>query len=198
MKKGWKALAAFLLALMLPLGGACASIAGLDETLAGYLDTDGDLRYSFALQVGTLLPYGEETLTMMNGVLEHIRVAASETDAGAESTLALCVDGESVMDLNQHKAGESTSLTTSLLPNRTLVSGGSPLDLLMGTENGEAEFDALLAIQQVEGCYQTLTDAILPYAEQKKANYKELAPLSAQGLGGGMDAAVRAERETMT
>ena len=70
MKKGWKALAAFLLALMLPLGGACASIAGLDETLAGYLDTDGDLRYSFALQVGTLLPYGEETLTMMNGVLE--------------------------------------------------------------------------------------------------------------------------------
>lgn len=55
------------LALMLPLGGACASIAGLDETLAGYLDTDGDLRYSFALQVGTLLPYGEETLTMMNG-----------------------------------------------------------------------------------------------------------------------------------
>ena len=63
MKKGWKALAAFLLALMLPLGGACASIAGLDETLAGYLDTDGDLRYSFALQVGTLLPYGEETRT---------------------------------------------------------------------------------------------------------------------------------------
>ena len=39
MKKVWKALAAFLLALMLPLGGACASIAGLDETLAGYLDT---------------------------------------------------------------------------------------------------------------------------------------------------------------
>lgn len=219
MKKGWKALAAFLLALMLPLGGACASIAGLDETLAGYLDTDGDLRYSFALQVGTLLPYGEETLTMMNGVLEHIRVAASETDAGAESTLALCVDGESVMDLNQHKAGESTSLTTSLLPNRTLVSGGSPLDLLMGTENGEAEFDALLAIQQVEGCYQTLTDAILPYAEQKKANYKikdiatsrwsriarltteqstELAPLIAQVLGCGMDAAFRAELEKMT
>ena len=219
MKKVWKALAAFLLALMLPLGGACASIAGLDETLAGYLDTDGDLRYSFALQVGTLLPYGEETLTMMNGVLEHIRVAASETDAGAESTLALCVDGESVMDLNQHKAGESTSLTTSLLPNRTLVSGGSPLDLLMGTENGEAEFDALLAIQEVEGCYQTLTDAILPYAEQKKANYKikdiatsrwsriarltteqstELAPLIAQVLGCGMDAAFRAELEKMT
>ena len=33
-------------------------------------------------------------------------------------------------------------------------------------------FDALLAIQEVEGCYKTLTDAILPYAEQKKANYK--------------------------
>ena len=34
MKKGWKALAAVLLALMLPLGSACASIVGLDETLS--------------------------------------------------------------------------------------------------------------------------------------------------------------------
>lgn len=219
MKKGWKALAAMLLALMLPLGSACASIVGLDETLSGYLDADGDLRYSLSLQVGALQPYGEETLTMMNTVLGHIRVAASETDAGAESALNLCVDGESVMDLTQRAAGESTSLTTSLLPNRTLVSGESPLDRLMGTETGEAEFDALLAIQEVEGCYQTLTDAILPYAEQKKANYKikdiatsrwsriarltteqstELAPLIAQVLGCGMDAAFRAELEKMT
>ena len=219
MKKRWKALAAVLLALMLPLGSACASIVGLDETLSGYLDPQGNMRYSFGLKVGTLLPYGEETLTMMNAVLEHIRVAASETDAGLESSLALCVDGESVMDLTQHSAGESTSLTTSLLPNRTLVSGESPLDRLMGTETGEAEFDALLAIQEVEGCYQALTDAILPYAEQKKANYKikdiatsrwsriarltteqstELAPLIAQVLGCGMDAAFRAELEKMT
>ena len=65
MKKGWKALAAVLLALMLPLGSACASIVGLDETLSGYLAPEGDMRYSFGLKVGTLLPYGEETLTMM-------------------------------------------------------------------------------------------------------------------------------------
>ena len=219
MKKGWMALAAVLLAVALPLGGALASIAGLDETLSAYLDTDGDVRYSFGLEVGTLLPYGEETLTMMNNVLGHIRVAASETDAGAESALALCVDGESVADLTQRSTGESTSLTTSLLPNRTLVSGDSPLDRLMGTASDEAAFDALLAIEEVEGCYQSLTDAILPYAEQKKANYKikniatsrwsriarltteqsaELAPLIAQVLGCGMDAAFRAELEKMT
>ena len=60
MKKGWKALAAMLLALMLPLGSACASIVGLDETLSGYLDADDDLRYSLSLQVGALQPYGEE------------------------------------------------------------------------------------------------------------------------------------------
>lgn len=219
MTKGWKALAAFLLALMLPLGSACASIAGLDETLSGYLDAEGSTRYSFTFQVGTLLPYGEETLQMINGVLGHIRVAASETDGGAESAIALSVDGESVMDLAQHTSGETTSLTTSLLPNRTLVSGASPLDLLMETETEEAEFDALLAIQEVESCYQSLTDAILPYAEQKKANYKikdiatsrwsriarltteqsaELAPLIAQVLGCGMDSAFRAELEKMT
>ena len=85
MKKGWMALAAVLLAVALPLGGALASIAGLDETLSAYLDTDGDVRYSFGLEVGTLLPYGEETLTMMNNVLGHIRVAASETDAGPKA-----------------------------------------------------------------------------------------------------------------
>ena len=39
MKKGWMALAAVLLAVALPLGGALASIAGLDETLSAYLDT---------------------------------------------------------------------------------------------------------------------------------------------------------------
>ena len=55
---------------------------------------------------------------------------------------------------------ESTSLTTSLLHNRTLVSGDSPLDRLRGTETGEAEFDALLAIQEVEGCYQALTRCV--------------------------------------
>ena len=107
MKKGWMALAAVLLAVALPLGGALASIAGLDETLSAYLDTDGDVRYSFGLEVGTLLPYGEETLTMMNNVLGHIRVAASETDAGAESALALCVDGESVADLTQRSTGRA-------------------------------------------------------------------------------------------
>ena len=137
MKKGWMALAAVLLAVALPLGGALASIAGLDETLSAYLDTDGDVRYSFGLEVGTLLPYGEETLTMMNNVLGHIRVAASETDAGAESTLALCVDGESVMDLTQRSTGESTSLTTSLLPNRTLPEPDRCDSSLCGAEEGQ-------------------------------------------------------------
>ena len=35
---------------MLPLGSACASIVGLDETLSGYLAPEGDMRYSFGLK----------------------------------------------------------------------------------------------------------------------------------------------------
>lgn len=216
MKTGAKAFLAAVLALLLPLSGAGASIVGLDETLSDYLDV-GDVRYSFSIEVGALLPYGAETLEMMGGVLRHIRVAASETEE--ESAISLLVDGESVMDLTQRRTADGIALTTALLPNRTLVSDGSPLELLMDNETEEAAFDALAAIREVEGCYQTLTDAILPYAEQKKANYKikniatsrwsriarltteqstELAPLIAQVLGCGMDAAFRSELEQMT
>lgn len=216
MKTGAKALLAAVLALLLPLSSAGASIVGLDGTLSDYLDA-GDVRYSFSIEVGALLPYGAETLEMMGGVLKHIRVAASETEE--ESVLSLLVDGESVMDITQRRTVDGIALTTPLLPNRTLVSDESPLDLLMGNAEEEPAFDALVAIEEVEGCYQTLTDAILPYAEQKKANYKikdiatsrwsriarltteqstELAPLIAQVLGCGMDAAFRSELEQMT
>ena len=160
MKTGAKAFLAAVLALLRPLSSAGASIVGLDETLSDYLDV-GDVRYSFSIEVGALLPYGAETLEMMGGVLRHIRVAASETEE--ESAISLLVDGESVMDLTQRRTADGTALTTALLPNRTLVSDGSPLDLLMDNETEEAAFDALAAIREVEGCYQTLTDANRPY-----------------------------------
>ena len=222
MKKTMRILAAALLALLMPLQAASASIAGLDGALADYLDINSDVRYSFSIQAQQLVPYGEETVTMMNGLLGHIRVAASHTggDEAGESALSLSVDGESLMDMTQRHADGRTVLTTSLLPNRTLVSADSAMDAFSGAASGEeAPFDALLAIKEAEGCYTALTDAIIPYAEEKKANYKikniaasrwsriarltpeqsaELAPLIANLLGCGMDAAFRAELAQMT
>lgn len=93
------------------------------------------------------------------------------------------------------------------------------MDALSGMEQEEPAFDALRAIREAEGCYTALTDAIAPYAEEKKANYKikdigysrwsrvarlsveqsaELAPLIAQVLGCGMDEAFREQLNTMT
>lgn len=192
-------------------GSASASVLGLDEALSDYLDINGDVRYSFSLQLGTLLPYAEGTIELFNAVLKHLSVSAAMTEDA--SAVSLCVDGESVLDMAERAGSSGTELTTSLLPNRTLLSAGSAMDALSGNPLAEeATFDALRAFSEAESCYQALTDAILPYAEQKKANYNikgvgaskwsriarlttdqsaELAPLIAQVLGCGMDAAYR-------
>lgn len=209
-------LCALLTACMLT-GAASADILGLDESLSAYLDINDDLRYGFSLQLGAFLPYGEGTLEMLNAVLRHISVAASVTED--VSSMSLCVDGESVLDLTERTADFGTELTVSALPNRTLLSGGSAMDALNGgSANEEATFDALKAISETEACYQALTDAIVPYAEQKKANYNikgvgsskwsriarlttdqsaELASLIARVLGCGMDQAYRERLEQM-
>ncbi len=206
-----------LLAVCMLMGVASAGMPGLDEELSSYLDINDDVRYSFSLQVGTLPPYGEGTLEMLNAVLKHINIAAAITED--VSAMSLCVDEESVLDLTERANDFGTELTVSLLPNRTLLSAGSAMDALGGNVDEEPSFDALKAISETEACYQALTDAILPYAEQKKANYNikgvgsskwsriarlttdqsaELAPLIAQVLGCGMDQAYRERLEQMS
>ncbi len=207
------------MALCLPAGGALAAMAGLDSMLS-YLDGTQDVRYSFSMQAEMLQPYAEETVAMLNGVLKHVSVSAAMTGEGegARSLLNICVDGQSLMDMTQTQTAQGTELTTSLLPNRTLTSAQSAMDALFGVAQ-ETQFDALMAMQEARACYAALTDAIVPYAEEKKANYKiknvgsskwsriarlsveqgaELAPLIAQVLGCGMDEAYRQHLSQMT
>ena len=211
----WKSACALMLAMLLAVTGALAS--GLDQALSPWLDNHTDLQFSLSARLNELLPYGENSIGMMNGVLKHLSVEASLQED--ETDLALCVDGDSMMDFSETAAEGCTELTTSLLPNRLLTSASSAMDALTGTAQEEQRFDLFSAIDELEACYQTLTDAIVPYAEEKKANYKikdvasarwvrlarltaeqndEIAPLVAGVLACGMDEDYRAQLEGLS
>lgn len=193
-----------------------ASALTVDSGLTQFMDENSDVHFALSAQLSTLSPYGEETVALLNTVLEHVSVTAEVTGGATELTLR--VAGDPVASFTETAAEGGTQLTTPLLPNRTLVSTGSVMDAL-GLEQEEPTFDLFAALDEVENRYQQLTDAILPYAEQKKANYKisgvgtstwsriarltpeqsaELSPLIAQVLGCGMDEAYREELRNMT
>lgn len=198
---------ALMLALCLMLGTACASeISGVSRALEGYWPDDAELHFSLTAELETLTPYVDETVAMMNGLLKHMSV---EAKTGPDSTaFSMAVAGDPVVSLTEERTQSGWQLTTPLLPNRTLVSAQE----LVQAEESEAPFDLLSAIDEAEGCYQALTDAIAPYAEEKKANYKitsvgtsrwsriarltkdqsaELAPLIAAVLSCGLDSEYR-------
>lgn len=197
-------------------GAALADEWGLSHSLDTYWDVD-DLRFTATARLDALLPYGESTVEMFNAALEGLSVSAEAREG--ETSLRLCVAGDPVAVFTEAQTDGGTALTTPLLPNRTLVSAASAMDALSGKREEEPAFDLFSAIQEAEGCYQALTDAILPYATEKKANYKiknvghskwsriarltpeqgaELSPLIAQVLGCGMDAALREKLSGMT
>lgn len=211
MKRGWKrALAALLCAVMLPV--SALAMPGLDAATSAWLDVDEDLRFALSMQLDTLVPYGEDTIALMNRLLRHLSMNASVTEH--TTRLEVCVAGDAIIDLCE----EDGVLTTGLLPNRRLTAEASVLDALSGADE-EPAFDFLTAVEELQGCYQQLTDAIRPYAEEKTANYKisgvgtsqwsriarltpeqsaELAPLIAQVLGCGMDEGYREQLRQMT
>lgn len=204
----FKRLCALVLTCCLVSGCACAQ--GLTDVLDGYLDLNDDVQYAMSAQIDTLTPYGDEMLSMLNAVLKHLSIGAVVSEDTA--TMDVCVDGESVMSMTENAVDGGTELTTPLLPNRTLTSAGSAFEKLGSAEAETAKFDLFSAISEWEDCYQALTDAILPYAEEKSANYKitdvatskwsriarltpeqgaEIAPLIEKVLGCGMDEAFR-------
>ena len=204
-----KRITAFCLGLMLLCSSAMAAGLGLDAQTDAWMSQDGDLRFALSVQFEQLDPYGETTVDMINAALKHVSVAAQT--AADKTVLEINVAGDPVIDLTEKTTENGTELTTGLLPNRVLASSTSAMEAFTAEEEGRS-FDFFAALSELEGCYQQLTDAILPYAEEKKANYniknvaaskwsriarltpeqsQELAPLIAQVLGCGMDEAFR-------
>lgn len=191
--------------LLLVQSAALAGEWGISQNIDTYWDVD-DLHFTATARLDTLLPYGEGILEMFNAALEGLSVSADVRES--EASLRLCVAGEPVASFTESVNAEGTVLTTPLLPNRTLTSAGSAMDALGGVRRDMPAFDLFAAIREAGDCYRALTDAIRPYATEKKANYKiksvghskwsriarltpeqgsELAPLIARVLGCGMD-----------
>ncbi len=191
---------AFGLALILALGccwPAQADMAALDNALSRWLTGRDALRFSATLTVNTLLPFTDDTLTMLNGVLSHVTIDANVKESGesSQTDAQIAVDGTALMDWNEQAQDGVYTLTTSLLPNRTLTAkNASPMDVLSSFTGDEAAEDAnadmaeedteivnnsdvaqafslLNAIEELQACYQKLTDGIQEYATEKSANY---------------------------
>lgn len=212
-----KRICALLLGMTLLCGTALADTAGLEWAAGGYLDGYEDVQFHMTAQIESLTPYGDGTLEMMNALLKNMSVGAKITDAASE--MQICVAGEPIVTLAQASTPDGLELTTSLLPNRTLVSSESAMDMLSGFEQEEPQFDLFTAIQEAEACYQELAEAIIPFAEEKAANYNiknvgsarwvrlarmtpeqsaQIQPQIAKVLGCGMDEAFREQLNGMT
>ncbi|HPS80746.1 MAG TPA: hypothetical protein PLP25_02650 [Candidatus Limiplasma sp.] len=133
-------LIAWTLTLMLLIGAALpaqASVTSLDAALSRWLADQTAVNLTATLQVNTLMPFDETTIGLLNGVLKHTQIDATLTQSGEESDTAFSIrmNGQTLMDLAEHQAGDTYTLTTSLLPNRTLVSTETAaIDRLLGTQ----------------------------------------------------------------
>lgn len=211
-------IAAAALALCLLITGAAAELSWVDDQLAMLPGIEADTAFSLGIRIGQLYPFGKETLEMLNGTLEHIRVQSRIRPDGVQ--MGIAVDGETLLTVEETAQGDRMQLVTSLLPNRVLVADASPMDALSGNEMAQQQlFDLHAAIDEAEACWQNLADAIVPFAEEKKANYKidrigyarwvRIARLAAQDsaallpqvvalLGCGMDDAFRESIASLT
>jgi len=214
----WRRALALAAALCLLCTGALAELGWVDDQLSGFLDINSDTTFSLGIQLNTLQPFGEEITSMLNETLEHIRVETRILDDGTQ--MSFTAGGESVFTVEEALRDNRMAMVTSLLPNRVLVANGSPMDLISGNEMAaEPAFDLHTAIIDAENCYEALTEAITPYAEEKAANYKisgigyarwvRLARLSKQDsekllpqiirvLGCGMEQSFREKLQTLT
>lgn len=218
MKRIWRRVCALAAALCLLTTAALAELGWVDEQLSPFLDINKDTVFSAGIQLGTLQPFGDDIVALLNETLEHIRVEARVV--GRDSRMTFRVDGNPVFYVEESSRDGRMLLTTDLLPNRILAAGASPMDLLSGNEMAaEPLFDLHTAVAEMEDCYRELGDAIIPFATEKEANYKitgigysrwvrlarltvkdseTLLPQIIRVLSCGMDQAFREKLQTLT
>lgn len=173
MKKYGKRLLVWLLITVLlclaPMT-AMAELGGIGGALDAFFGTEGDVRLSVGFEIEEQVPYGEDTVRMMNGILKHTTLEALLS--GGDMLLSMCVDGEPAFSLMESLRDGRYEMTTDLLPNRLLVSRRSPLEVFFPeTEEKPFDFSVQDFVTESEACYPPLMEAILPYAEEKESNY---------------------------
>lgn len=217
MKRIIHCIVAIMMCMSMFCTAALADTAGLNRMAENYLAGYEGTEFHATAQIHSLTPYGSGMLEMMNTLLQNLSVRGQISSE--KSAVDFCVAGEPVVSLQEKQADVGMQLTTSLLPNRTLVGSVSAMDVLSGFEQEESQFDFFAALTEVEACYQELTEAIIPFAEEKSASYSiqnvgsarwvrlarltseqsaEIQPVIAKVLGCGMDEAFREQLNGMT
>lgn len=218
MREHIRRLSALLLSMWLLLGAAFAETSGVLAALEGYAADAQTLDFEVSAQFETLVPYGDDTVAMLNALLRSLSAEGSVQQGGAVTQLAFRAGEEELFRLTEKQMDVGTALTTSLLKNRVLVSAGSAMDALSGFGQEEASFDFDRAVAEAEACYRELTEAIIPFAQEKEASYSiknigsarwtrlarltpeqsaQIQPQIAKVLGCGMDSAFREQLSGM-
>ncbi len=131
-----KRFVALLLGVLMLFGAAVPAMADagtLDRVLGRWLEGYPDVRFTAGLQLNAMLPYGEDTLAMLNAALSHVTVSAALRTEGdqTETRASIAMGDQALLSFSETQKSDAYRFTTSLLPNRTLTSQTlSPLDLL--------------------------------------------------------------------
>lgn len=221
--KGIRTCFTLLLTLML-LFGSAAQAQGVDSALSGWLEGETGARFSAKVELSACLPYGEETIALLNGVLSHALVEADVRGTGTDSSLALKLSlGENeLMTLGEREQEGRYETSLSLLEGQLLTSEkASPMLLLTGEseEENTPPFSLLTALETADAALTALIQKARPMMETKSANYniksigkatvsnivrltdeqaQQLAPEMRAALACGLDADTRALLDTMT
>ena len=169
---------------------ASASLRSLEDALAPLLLGQGAVKMSVKLSIGTLMPFDESRLDLINRVLNHTQLDLLIDDDPADATtgLRLSLGGDTLFEISERVSQGAYLMQTSLLPNRMLFSTqASPMDTLLlssqeeeavveesanpNTSNVEEAFDMLSAMEEVAACYRDLTDQTVPLTEKNSVSY---------------------------
>jgi hypothetical protein len=202
-----KRFATIALCALLIVGAAAPALAdtgALDRALSRWLSTYPDVRFTAGLKLNAMLPYRDDTIALLNASLGNVSLNAAlrTVEGGDETRASLMLHGQALLHFAEVESGGAYSLTTTLLPNRTLTSETvSPLDLLTesppeadaasaaeATQTGKnsvsgsdiaSAFSALDAVGELAERYPALVAGITPITEEKRANY------TIKGIGAG-------------
>ena len=134
-------LIAFILLLVMLAGVALpaqAGVSSLDTALSRWLQDQSTVNLTATLQLKTLMPYDDAMIGKLNGVLKHtqVNVTLRQAQEDSDTAFGISMSGTQLMSLTEQKQNNSYTLTTSLLPNRTLTSGTADvMDRLLHAED---------------------------------------------------------------
>ena len=178
---------AFFLIYCMICGTAFAQQApALSPMMADWIDeVEGGQPANVTLSASlhSLVPFGDETLSMMNRLLSQCKLNIGwQKTGGAEITRTqLMIGDENAIDILE-QSGNQALAQTSLLPGMTLSSyDGSPLSQLLGSES-EIPFWAAEA-PDINALSQKLPDAmsgLSSFAAEKEGSFKLLSVATAR------------------